>query len=167
MVAPLLASSLSLRLGAAILRSGDLIAPLRRRIAERRAEAGAALAAAGWPSTTPAFQAFLVTRSLAAADGCLDDALGQLATGDVTGAVLSARQALGHAVDALLESRGVYGSQLPKWRARRLAEARLPDLPFERYRALETMASFDQERPEAWVEEVVVLCRALSLRAEI
>ncbi|MFI7537286.1 nucleotidyltransferase domain-containing protein [Streptosporangium sp. NPDC049376] len=114
-----------------------------------------------------AFQAFLVTRSLAAADGCLDDALGQLATGDVTSAVLSARQALGHAVDALLESRGVYGSQLPKWRARRLAEARLPDLPFERYWALETMASFDQARPEAWVEEVVVLCRALSLRAEI
>ncbi|MFI7537282.1 aminotransferase class I/II-fold pyridoxal phosphate-dependent enzyme [Streptosporangium sp. NPDC049376] len=114
-VAPLLASSLSLRLGAAILRSGDLAAPLRRRIAERRAEAGAALAAAGWPSTTPASE-FLPYH-------LLDD--------DPAGAL------------AALRGRGIVGKLHPVWSAssgtRRLVarlSVPLSDVRMERLRHL-------------------------------
>ncbi|WP_341718662.1 nucleotidyltransferase domain-containing protein [Micromonospora sp. FIMYZ51] len=114
-----------------------------------------------------AFQAILVTRSLALSDACAEEALGQLADGDPPSAVLSARKALGHSVDALLESRGHYGSQLPKWRARRVREARLPMLPFERYWDYETMAGFDKDNPRPWIDSVILFCKQLSLEVEI
>ncbi|WDZ85853.1 hypothetical protein [Micromonospora cathayae] len=114
-----------------------------------------------------AFQAFLVTRSLARADGYVEDALGQLADGDLHSAVLSARTAFGHTVDALLESGGSFGSQVPKWRARRLKEAKLTALPFDRYWELETMAGFRADDPRPWIEEVITLCKRLSMEVEI
>ncbi|MEV8511991.1 hypothetical protein [Dactylosporangium sp. NPDC051484] len=114
-----------------------------------------------------AFRAFTVTRSLAQADASVEDALGQLAEGDVISAVLAARIAFGHAIDALLESRGRYGSRSAKWRARRFQEANPPHLSFERYWAFETMAGLDPAAPERWVEQVVEVCKNLSLEAEL
>ncbi|MDX2292336.1 MULTISPECIES: hypothetical protein [Streptomyces] len=114
-----------------------------------------------------AFQAFITTRSLSDADGSVEDAVGQLAAGDLYSAVISARNALGHTVDALLESRGCYGSKTPKWRARRMRETPFDELPFETYWALETMRDLDPETPEKWVRTVVSLCKDLTLEVEI
>lgn len=63
-------------------------------VARRRAELDAS-----------AFRSVLVTRSLGAADRAIEDGLGQLADGDLHSAVISARLAYGHTVDALLEER--------------------------------------------------------------
>jgi hypothetical protein len=114
-----------------------------------------------------AFKAFATTRSLADADGSLEDALGQLAAGDTESAVLSARRALGHIVDALLESHGVYGYWQPKWRARRFRDASPKQLSFEEYWSLETMRDFDPAAPEGWVTQVVRLCHRLFPEIEV
>jgi hypothetical protein len=114
-----------------------------------------------------AFQAFLVTRSLTLADDCVEDALGQVGDGDLESAVLSARKAFGHAVDALLESRGHYGSQISKWRARRVKAARLPALSFERYWEVEAMTGFCAADPRPWIDKVVTFCKQLSIEVEI
>ncbi|MEN3304581.1 MAG: hypothetical protein V7603_783 [Micromonosporaceae bacterium] len=114
-----------------------------------------------------AFRAFVVSRSLAAADSSIDDALGQLDGGDLASAVLSGRKAFGHTIDALLESHSVYGSQDPKWRARRFQAAKPPQVSYEAYWQLETMSGFDPERPVEWVERVVTFCRNLLLEVEM
>ncbi|MGW6691569.1 hypothetical protein [Streptomyces sp. NPDC054961] len=114
-----------------------------------------------------AFQAFITTRSLSDADGSVEDALGQLDAGDLYSAVISARNTLGHTVDALLESRGCYGSKTPKWRARRMLETPVDELPFETYWALETMRDLDLDAPEKWVRGVVSLCKDLTMVVEI
>jgi hypothetical protein len=114
-----------------------------------------------------AFGAYTVTRSLAQADGSVEDALGQLAAGDVESAVLSARKAYGNAVDALCESRGEYGYHLPKWRARRVRAVASAALPFDTYWAVETMRAYDPADPAAWVESVLYACADLALATDI
>ncbi|MFI6011968.1 hypothetical protein ACIBAG_24665 [Streptomyces sp. NPDC051243] len=114
-----------------------------------------------------AYKAFITARSLAEADGNVEDALGMLTVGDTESAVMAARKALGHMVDAVLESSGNYGSRTPKWRARRVKEARLDLMPFETFWALETMADYDAAAPEEWVHRVVTLCKDLSIEVEI
>ncbi len=114
-----------------------------------------------------AFRAFVTTHSLAEADGAVEDALGQLAASDVVSAVLSAHKALGHIVDALLESYDNYGSRTPKWRARRFQETSPKELSFEKYWELETMRHYDPNAPQDWVNRVVTLCRNLTLEVEI
>jgi hypothetical protein len=114
-----------------------------------------------------AFRAFVTTRSLVEADAAVEDALGQLAAGDTDSAVLSAHKAFGHAVDALLESNGMYGSRTPKWRARRLREARPRLLSYEEYWPVETMRDLDPDDPATWVNRVVQRCRDLSIEVEI
>ncbi|WP_344599698.1 hypothetical protein [Streptomyces glaucus] len=114
-----------------------------------------------------AFRAFVTTRSLVEADEAVEDALGQLAAGDTDSAVLSAHKAFGHVVDALLESHGVYGSRTPKWRARRLGEARPRQLSYADYWSVETMRDLDPDHPAAWVTQVVQRCRDLSIEVEI
>jgi hypothetical protein len=114
-----------------------------------------------------AFQAFLVTRSLSAADACIEDVLGQLDDDDLESAVLSARGALRHTVDALLESRGHYGSQIHKWQARRFREAGISEVPFERYWRLQTMEDFDAARPQMWIDQVITFCKEVPLIVEI
>lgn len=114
-----------------------------------------------------AFRALLVTRSLAAADAAVEDAEGQLEAGDMVSAVLSARKALGHAVDALLESHGNYGSRTPKWRGRRFAEANPEQLSFADYWDLETMRTYDPKSPVEWVSMVLSLCFRLTLEIDI
>jgi hypothetical protein len=112
-----------------------------------------------------AFRAFSALGSAAAAERGARDALSRLAANDPHGAVLTARQAFGHAVDAFLDSRGNHGSFTPKWRARRLAET-VPDcLSFDRYWALETAAGLDPAAPGAWVREVADTCAALIAQA--
>ncbi|MEU7058737.1 hypothetical protein [Streptomyces sp. NPDC046197] len=114
-----------------------------------------------------AYRAFVTTRSLAEADGNVEDALGMLEVGDIESAVMAARKALGHSVDAVLEGSGNYGSRTPKWRARRVKEAGLELIPFETFWALETMADYDADDPAAWVRRVVTLCKDLSIEVEI
>ncbi|HET9081695.1 MAG TPA: nucleotidyltransferase domain-containing protein [Trebonia sp.] len=114
-----------------------------------------------------AYSAFTAARSLAYADTKVEDAIGMLASGDLPSAVLAARLGLGQTVDALLDSRGVYGTSVPKWRARRVQDAALDVLSFARYWQLETMATFDPERPREWIEEVIAFCRDLSMEVEL
>ncbi len=116
---------------------------------------------------TSAFRPFLMARSLVAADDCVEDALGQMDSGDLESAVLSARKALGHAVDALLEGHGEYGSPQPKWRPHRFREARPTMLSFDRYWSIETMRSFDSANPGRWVKEVLMLCQDISMKVQV
>jgi hypothetical protein len=131
------------------------------------------LSGAGWVESRrrqlkqSAFRAFVTTRSLVEADSAVEDALGQLAAQDLESAVLSARKAFGHSVDALLESSGSYGSRLPKWRARRFREVSPSALSFEEYWRVETMRDFDPAAPEVWVRTVIDRCKSLSLDVEI
>ncbi|MEV4556234.1 hypothetical protein AB0K51_04455 [Kitasatospora sp. NPDC049285] len=105
-----------------------------------------------------AFQSFVRTRSLGDAEGALEDAAGQLRSGDVHSAVLSARKAFGHLVDNMLEEQGCYGTYAPELRARRFVEAAPPRLGFAEYWAVETMRDLDPAHGGAWVEQVLAWC---------
>jgi hypothetical protein len=131
------------------------------------------LAGEGWVRrrreelTASAFRAYVVTRSLAESDGSAEDALGQLAAGDTEGAVLSARRAFSHAIDALLSSAGEYGYHTPKWRARRFRAANPAVLSFAEYWDIETMRGYDPDDPGAWVHRMVRLCQDIAIDAAI
>lgn len=114
-----------------------------------------------------AFRTLVVSRSLGFADKAVVDALGQAEAGDLTSAALSARSAYGYAVDALLESHGAYGSLTVKWRARRVQEAALPELPFEDYWSVETMATCDRDDTRTWVSDTVRRTRRLMMATEL
>lgn len=87
------------------------------------------------------FRRVLATNVFEAADGLIDDALGQLAAGDRDSAILAARTVFGHVVDGLLAHDGELA--LPtKWRARRLARARPPGARVRR-----VLADRDDGRP--------------------
>lgn len=132
-----------------------------------------ALADAGWLDKrrseleSCAFKAFVITRSLAWADDSIEDATGQLEAEDMESAVLSARKAFGHTIDALLESKGQYGYYTPKWRARRMREAAPDEIKFSRYWDFETMRFLDAKAPREWVRSVVETCRDLIMSIEI
>lgn len=115
-----------------------------------------------------AFKSILVTRSLGSASLAVEDALGQMEIGDLHSAVLSARMAFGHTVDALLAERGEHESHITtKWRARRFRTANPTALTFAKYWAIETMQDFDPQEPSKWVTEVLTLCQDLSLKIDI
>lgn len=114
-----------------------------------------------------AFRAFQLSRSLSHVDEAVEDALGQLEAGDLPSATLSARSALGYAIDALLESYGEYGSNIPKWRARRFAAVAPAEMTFEQYWELETMATYDPADPRPWVRQILNLCQDFSMKIEI
>lgn len=114
-----------------------------------------------------AFKSILVARSLGSAGMATEDALGQMENGDLNSAVLSARIAFGHTVDALLAERGEFESHIPKWRARRFQIANPATLDFAKYWALETMQDFDADDPSKWVSEVLTLCQDLSLKIDM
>lgn len=113
-----------------------------------------------------AFQTFMITRSLSAADDAVEDALGQLEGEDLESAVLSARRALGFSIDALLESHGEYLSPIPKWRPQRFRAAEPALMTFEKYWELETMQTYDPGDPSLWVNQVLNTCQEISLRVE-
>jgi predicted nucleotidyltransferase len=125
-------------------------------LAERRAQLDAS-----------AFRSLIVARSLAAADDSVEDALGQLNAGQVHSAVLAAKKALGHTVDALLEQHGEYGSHMSKWRPQRFRAARPAALSFQEYWELETMRTFDPQDPARWVNEVLTICQDISIKVAI
>jgi hypothetical protein len=105
-----------------------------------------------------AYRAYLVSKSLHKAEGSVEDAVGQLAAGDLDCAVLSAHGAMRHTVDALLESLGCFGSLCPKWRPRRMRDAAPAQLDFDEYWAMETMQGLDRADPREWVRTIVAWC---------
>jgi predicted nucleotidyltransferase len=113
-----------------------------------------------------AFRAFVITFELAKADAKAEAAIGLLEAGDAHGAVLTTREAFGHAVDALLTGAGEFGA-LAKWRPRRFRVVNPPELGFDEYWSVETMSEYDPERPELWVSHVVTLCKKLAAAIEI
>lgn len=116
---------------------------------------------------TSAFRTFISTFSMSSADGKLEDIEGMLEVGDTESAVLAARLALDHMVDAMLDSRGIYGSRIPKWRMRRLREGSNLPLSPERYWSLSTMAGFLDSDPVDWISDVVEVCQAISMEIEL
>ncbi|MFB6838440.1 hypothetical protein [Streptomyces sp. NPDC056361] len=114
-----------------------------------------------------AFRSFVVVRSLGATDDAVEDALGQLEAGDLESATISARLAFGHAVDALLEAEGEYGSHLPKWRAHRFRAAAPAGFPFDQYWQIETMQGYDPADPRPWIKEVLTLCQDIAIRVTV
>ncbi|MBV1849579.1 nucleotidyltransferase domain-containing protein [Catellatospora tritici] len=108
-----------------------------------------------------ALRTALVAERLNLTDLFIEDAVGQLRAGDEECAVLSARLAFEHVVDALLASRGEFGHS-SKWRPRRFRAVQQDLLSFEDYWRLETMASYDHRRPASWVEETVETCRRIA-----
>jgi predicted nucleotidyltransferase len=117
--------------------------------------------------TESAHGSVLAARSLREADGCAEDATGQLDAGDLHSAVISARLALQHAVDALTASHGQVGSLWPKWRARRMRLIDTDVLSYERYWRLETMRDYRPEDARAWVEQVIGVCQRISMAVEL
>jgi len=113
-----------------------------------------------------AFRSFVVVRSLGQADDAVEDALGQMESGHLEAATLSARRALGHAIDALVEGHGEYGSHMPKWRANRFKAVRPETISFEEYWALETMQGYDPADPRPWIKDVLTICQDISMRVE-
>src|SRR6185437_2110412 len=97
-----------------------------------------------------AFRAFTTTFSMSSAEGKLEDIVGMLEVGDQESAVLAARLALDHMVDALLDSHGVYGTAIPKWRMRRLRELGDPVFTPERYWELITMSGYGAADAAGW-----------------
>lgn len=114
-----------------------------------------------------AFRSFVVVRSLSEVDNAVEDALGQMESGDLESATISARNAFGYAIDALLESEGEYGSHLPKWRANRFKAAKPEALSFERYWELETMQTYDPADPKPWIKGILTLCQDIAMRVEV
>lgn len=114
-----------------------------------------------------AYQRAVLTRSLGNADSALEDAIGQLASGDPHSAVISAHKAFACTVDAILENAECYGSLTTKWRSRRMRDAAPPALAYERYWAMETMADLDPAAPEKWVMQTVTWCRDTAMEIEI
>lgn len=113
-----------------------------------------------------AFRPLLMARALNHSDARVEDAVGQLKATDFASAVLSARAALHFSADALLLSQGVYG-QNEKWLARRFQAADPELLPYEDYWAIETMRTYDPGNPEAWICDVLAICRKISLEVSI
>jgi hypothetical protein len=114
-----------------------------------------------------AFRSLVVARSLSAVENAIEDALGQMESGHIESATISARWALGHAIDALVEAHGEYGSQMPKWRPNRFRAVSPAVLPFEKYWELETMRDYDAQDPGRWIKEVLTICRDISSQVEL
>lgn len=108
----------------------------------------------------------MTLRALHYQDIYIEDAVGQLADGDVYSAVLSARLAFRYAIDALLASCGEFGES-PKWFARRFQAACPAQLSFDDYWSLETMRTFDPATPEKWVEEVLRMCQRIASETSV
>ncbi|MEW2592240.1 hypothetical protein AB0893_17685 [Micromonospora aurantiaca] len=108
-----------------------------------------------------ALRSILTSRSLHHSHLFSEDAVGQLRAGDTESAVLSARLALGCAIQALLADNGKF-AQSPKWSARQLRETSQDVLSFDEYWALETMRDYSPDNPGRWIESVLSVCRRIS-----
>lgn len=109
----------------------------------------------------------LIGRSLRQAGNFSEDAAGQLENGDAHSAVLAARLAFGHTVDAVQAGLGQFGGMWPKWRARRMTLVDSSALSFEQYWEVETMRTFREDDPAAWINSTLLLCRRLAGELEL
>ncbi|MFD7244519.1 nucleotidyltransferase domain-containing protein [Streptomyces massasporeus] len=113
-----------------------------------------------------AFRSLLLMRALTEADEATETAVGQITAGDVECAVLSAREAFGWAVEAILVDQRQYDAGV-KWRPRRFSLVGPTLLTFEEYWAIETMRDFDPATPELWVQRVIDICKMVSMEIEV
>ncbi|MFJ4651913.1 nucleotidyltransferase domain-containing protein [Nocardia sp. NPDC088792] len=113
-----------------------------------------------------AFRAFQVNSALAECDGRAESALGMLASGDADSAVLTAREAFGCAIDALLMAHGELNANR-KWRARRFRELEPGSMSYAEYWDWETMRGLDPDAPGEWVRDVVRLCKNMWLDIDL
>jgi hypothetical protein len=137
-----------------------------------RLSVGVPLAGSDWLAERQArvaasdFANVVAARRLDEADGFVDDAVGQLRSGDVESALLAGRAAFGAAVDALLALAGeLYPN--PKWRVRKLRRTQIPAISWDEYWTIETMQEFDPREARVWVETVLARTQALMLEAEL
>jgi hypothetical protein len=107
-----------------------------------------------------ATRAVFVSRYTNRADLFMEDAIGQLASGDEHSAVLSARSAFGYAIDALLVYHGASGSSR-KWRAWLMRSMENPVIKFDEYWRIESMEGLTPGNMSAWVDEVIQACRRI------
>jgi hypothetical protein len=112
-----------------------------------------------------AARAMACQRLLAFSDGLAEDAAGHIRAGDTDSAVLTAWLAYGRAVDAVMASHGELADN-PKWRARRVREMAVPELPYADFWAVTTMRDLDPADPVRWVTEVLRTCQDLSAEVE-
>jgi hypothetical protein len=113
-----------------------------------------------------ALKPVLVARALHWADVFVEDARGQLTSGDIESAVLSARLAFGSAIRALLADQGKF-AQSAKWFARQFREIEHGVMSFDEYWNIETMRTYDPANPARWVEEVLIVCGKISLNVTV
>jgi hypothetical protein len=113
-----------------------------------------------------ALRSIVITDALAVVDLLIEDALGQLHSGDAESAILSARKAFGYAVDALLASYDQI-ARGDKWRARRFRLAEPQELSFQEYWEIETMQTLQPDDPGRWVDQVVQICRRIRAKVDI
>jgi hypothetical protein len=107
----------------------------------------------------------LAARAFNRADNAIDDAAGMIRSGDDRSAILAAQMAYGLAVDGYLAANGEI-CPTHKWRARKVAQAKLDGLDPDAYWALETMRDLDPDQPGRWVELVLEECRRLMLEVD-
>jgi hypothetical protein len=116
--------------------------------------------------TASAVRPILTSLYFNKADGLIDDAVGQMRSGDSASAVIAARNAFGLTIDGLLAH---HGQLVPaeKWRARKFERANPPEIEWDEYWRIETMSELDRNDPEAWVVAVVERCQALIAQVDI
>jgi hypothetical protein len=110
--------------------------------------------------------AVMTLRSMHEMDIYTEDAVGQLAGGDVESALISAKIAFGHAITALLANHGEFGVS-PKWNARRFRACKPTELSYDEYWDIETMRTYNPTAPDAWVEQVLTVCQRISMDVTI
>jgi hypothetical protein len=108
----------------------------------------------------------ILRRLVAVAELRVDDALGQLAAGDVQTAVLCARAAFDNVVTALTAQAGDFSvkQHLQALRMRKLEPAQLS---WNDYWAWQTMARYSDANAEQWVRQLVDRCRDLILSVDL
>lgn len=113
-----------------------------------------------------AFRTMLAVHRLNWVDNVTEDAAGQLESGDLPAAVLSAREAFASSMDALLAYHGEPGCN-SKWRPRRVQAVAPEAISFDEYWEIETMRRYDPDDPGSWVEEVLGWCRKLTMEISL
>jgi hypothetical protein len=139
---------LVIRLAHAVpLAGGELLAVWQRRIHGSR------------------FRSSLVAQALEFFDSFAEDAVGALDDGQWETAVVAAKLAFEHVVEAVLGSHAQYDGR--KWRGRMMRDLDPKQLPFDEYWSIETMRDFDPTAPRAWVERVLLTGQRICEEVEL
>jgi hypothetical protein len=111
-------------------------------------------------------KAILMSRAIEATGQSLEDTSGLLDTGDHVSALLTVQRAFRCVVEAVLVDAG-HIPPTPRWRGRKLREARPRLLSFDEFWAWQTMAGFDPERPDVWIRRLAERCAALQIELDV